>query len=203
MKTLRVIGCAGLIGLLLGACGWFVQTLLFQTQKNGENTAVVQTPAVVKTGTPTLDISKRRVEELGGSRSEGATVSNADGSLACSLKNWSLIGVFEDDKLSTTEGEFVFKITNRGQSSQKFVLAELLISDKEGKVVTLSNPFRKLQGQRLKLNPPLKSGHTRDVKRLWKYATGWYTVKLKTCRWLAASSQYFEIYPELKDYPMP
>lgn len=199
----KIIVCVGLIGLLLGACSWSIRTLPVLAQKNGENTAVVQTPQVVETGTPTPDKYKKRVEELGGSKVEGATVSNADGSLACSLKNWNLIGVFDNDRLFTTEGEFVFKITNRGRNSQKFVLAEQLILDKEGNVVTQSNPFRKLQGELLELNPPLKSGQTREVKRGWKYALHWNTVTLKTCRWLDAYSQYFEIYPELKNYPMP
>lgn len=48
MKTLRVIECAGLIGLLLGACSWSVRTPSVQTQKNGENAEITQSPAVVE-----------------------------------------------------------------------------------------------------------------------------------------------------------
>lgn len=203
MKILPGIVYTILLGLLLNSCNEVAKIQSVEGRKSIQRTTVTQTSPVVKTGTSTLDKYKKRVEELGGSRVEGATVSNADGSLTCSLKNWSLIGVFRHKTLIITEGELVFKITNRGQNSQKFVLPELLILDKEGKVLTPYNPFRKLQGIDLELNPPLESGQTREVKRPLKFRIGWHTVKLKTCRWLKTDSQYFDIYPELKNYSIP
>lgn len=44
----RVIGCIGLIVLLLGACSWSVRKPSIPVQKNGDNTTVTQTPVVVE-----------------------------------------------------------------------------------------------------------------------------------------------------------
>jgi hypothetical protein len=121
----------------------------------------------------------------------------------CTLKNWSLKGIFEDERIITSQGDFVFETTNQGQDNQEFVLVELLIKDRQGKVLKPFNPFKELQGGLLKISPPLASGQTREINWVRKNVTGLHTVELKTCRSLKSSSQYFEVYPELKDYPMP
>ena len=146
---------------------------------------------------------QRRIEKLAGSKSKGETVSNANNSLECTLKNWSLVGIFNNNQLVSTEGEFVFEIANYDSKSHENVLAELLVFDKQGNVVKFSNPYQKLQGQLLDFSPPIESTQTRVAKREWKFGNNWHKVILKNCQWLESESQYFEIYPELKNHPIP
>jgi hypothetical protein len=191
-----------LICLSLGACS--IQRAFFldlEGQNKGVAQDVAQTPATETK--PSTSSTSETVEMLAGSEVEGLTISSADNSLACTLKSWSLMGVFDDKKMITTEGEFVFETTNRGQEDQRFILVELLAKDKQGKILKFSNPFRQLQGELLEINPPLKGDQTKEIKLMQKYVLGLHEVELKTCQYLASPDQYFEVYPELKDYPRP
>ncbi|MEL7409438.1 MAG: hypothetical protein AAFN00_21250, partial [Cyanobacteria bacterium J06558_2] len=119
------------------------------------------------------------------------------------LKSWKLIGVFNGNNLSTTEGEFVFEITNLDSKSHKWILFELLILDEEGNVQITSNPFRDLQGEILNISPPIDPEKSTLLSRVWKYRNGWDKVTLKSCQWVKSPDDYWEKYPELKDYPAP
>lgn len=152
---------------------------------------------------PDLSKKQRRIEKIAGSKSKGETIADANNSLECTLKNWSLVGIFDDDQLISTQGEFVFEITNLDSKSHKIVLAELLVVDKQGNVVTFSNPHQKLQGQLLNFSSPIESNQTRIAKREWKFAKNWSKATLKNCQWLELESQYFKIYPDLENYPIP
>lgn len=152
---------------------------------------------------PDFTKEQRKIKKIAGSKSEGKTITDASNSLECTLKKWSLVGIFDNNQLIYTEGEFVFEITNRDSKSHKIVLAELLVLDKKGNIVKVSNPHQKLQGQLLDFSPPIKSVQTRVVKREWKFQKNWHKVTLKNCQWLESESQYFEIYPELENYPIP
>jgi hypothetical protein len=191
-----------LVCLSLGACS--TQRAFFldlEGQNKGVAQDVAQTSATETK--PSTSSESRTVEVLAGSEVKGSTISSTDNSLACTLKNWNLKGIFDDKKMITTEGEFVFEATNRGQEDQRFILVELLAKDKQGQVLKFSNPFRELQGHLLEVRPPLKSDQTKEVKLMKKYILGLHEVELKTCRHLASANQYFEVYPELKDYPAP
>lgn len=135
---------------------------------------------------------------LAGADEIGVTITNQDKSLACSLQTWQLIGVFRNNQIQKTKGELTFKITNKSLTSQQFVLAELLFLNDLDMPLVVSNPHRKLQGEFIKLEPPLKPKETREyTKTIW-YKSNWHKVQLKTCRWLERGSDYWQIYPELK-----
>ena len=145
----------------------------------------------------------RTVKQIGGSVNSGDIIFNENKSLSCRLKSWELLGVFNNNQLVTTQGEFVFEITNHNLKNQNWVIFELLILDKEGNVLTTSNPFRKLQGEILGISPPIEKGQSRLLVRGWKYQSGWHDVTLKSCQWVNSPDDYWEKYPELKDYPAP
>lgn len=164
---------------------------------NTSSTSVTQTlPSVTKTK-PSVT-KKPVIKEIAGSKTEGKTILNADDSLACSLKSWRLIG-------TAGQGEMVFKITNRGKKSRRSVLVEVLILDQKGNDIRPINPFRKLQGESLSLEPLLQKNQTREVEFMRKHQINWHKIELKTCRWLEKNKrgEYEDIYPELKNYPMP
>jgi hypothetical protein len=198
MLNLKKFSYLALTCFSLCACSSFS---VFPQAVEGQNDVVSEAP-VTKPESSTSDAS-RKVEELAGSKSEGITISSTDGSLSCTLKNWSLKGIFEGEKMITSQGDFVFETTNKSQDGKEFVLVELLIKDRQGKTLKPFNPFKELQGSLLNLSPPLINGQTREVNWMRKNVTGFHTVELKTCRSLKSSSQYLEVYPELKGYPMP
>lgn len=136
--------------------------------------------------------------KLAGSNETGLTVTNQDQSLACSLKKWQLIGVFRDNQIQKTKGELDFKLTNNGTTSQQFILAELLFLNDLDMPLNVSNPHRRLQGNFIKLEPPLEPKETREYTSTIWYKSNWHKVQLKTCRWLERGSDYWQIYPELK-----
>ena len=145
----------------------------------------------------------RTVKQIGGSTDRGDAILNEDNSLSCSLENWKLIGVFNNGNLITTQGEFNFKIINHDFKEHNWVLFELIILDKQGNIMTTSNPFRDLQGEILEIKPPIISGNSRVLSRYWKYHNGWHDVELKSCQWANSFDDYWKKYPELKDYPAP
>ena len=145
----------------------------------------------------------RVVKKISGSNIAGEKVFNSDKSLSCNLKSWELIGVFKNNLLGVTQGEFVFEITNHAPKNQNWVIFELLILDEEGNVQETSNPFRDLQGEIIKINPPIEPGQTRTLIRGWKYRTGWHDVTLKSCQWADSPAEYYEKYPELENYLSP
>ena len=151
---------------------------------------------------PSLISKQRKIEKIAGSELKGETITNTNNSLSCTLKKWNLVRILDNKKIIST-GEFVFEIVNHDSKSHKFVLAELLVLDKKGNVIKFSNPYQSLQGQLLDFSPPIKSTQTRVAKREWKFVKNWHKATLKRCQWLESESQYFEIYPELENYPIP
>ena len=135
---------------------------------------------------------------LAGSNETGLTITNQEESLACTLKKWQLIGMFRDNQIRKTKGELTFQLTNNGTNSQKFVLAELLFLNDLETPLVVSNPHRRLQGEFIKLEPPLEPREMRDYTSTIWYKSNWHKVQLKTCRWLERGSDYWQIYPELK-----
>ena len=139
-----------------------------------------------------------RMIRLSGSKERGETIANPEKSLACTLQEWQLIGVFRDEQIVQTKGELTFEITNNSDRKQRFALGELLFLNDQKRALTVSNPHRRLQGQFLDLKPVLEPGETRTyTENIW-YESGWDEVKLKTCRWLEQGKDYWKIYPELK-----
>lgn len=200
MKKFKFVGYIYAIGLIWSACNFFIATSAIETSADKQNTeslsksSKLEANLFAQNGTPII-----RFERLRGSTEKGEIITNEDQSLSCSLKSWQLIGIFKDNILARTQGEWVFEITNNSSKSQTFVLPELLILDKRGNALTVSNPHRELQGEFLKFEPPIEKGETREFTRKLSYRSNWHEVKLKTCRWLEKGSEFWEIYPELKD----
>lgn len=147
--------------------------------------------------------NNRRIEILGASTNSGEAIFNEDRTLSCKLKSWELIGIFKGNQLITTQGEFIFEIKNLDSETHKWVLFELLILDDEGNVQITSNPFRDLQGEMLRINPPIDPKESRILNRGWKYRDGWNKVTLTSCQWANSPDDYWKKYPELRDYPAP
>lgn len=183
MKNAKTIGILLVFSFFLNACSFSNKAKSAFVTESNSNT--------------------RTVEKIEGSTEQGDIIFNKDKSLSCSLENWKLIGVFDNGNLITTQGEFNFKITNHDFKEHNWVLFELLILDKQGNIITTSNPFRDLQGEILQIKPSIISGKTRFLIRHWKYQNEWHDVKLKSCQWANSFDDYWKKYPELKNYLVP
>lgn len=201
MKKFKIIGCIYATGLIWSACNFFLATSAVEYSTDKEDTDSLSTSSVIEANlfTQSEQPPLRTFGRIAGSTEKGETITNQDQSLACTLKSWQLMGIYKDNVLVKTQGELVFEITNNSSQSQTFVLPELLVLSEQGQVLTVSNPHRELQGEFIKFEPPIKKGETREFIRKLSYRSGWNEVTLKTCRWLEKGSEYFEIYPELKD----
>jgi hypothetical protein len=197
MRKIRYIGIIVIFNSLLIACG-----SNFKTYDNSSQNAK-KSNSVTGFFHSVVNKNDRVVKKIGGSSVAGKKIFNPDESLSCSLKSWELIGVFRNEQLRTTQGEFVFEIKNYAPEKRSWVIFELLILDEKGNVQTTSNPFRDLQGEIIQINPPIEQGQTKTLVRGWKYRSGWHNVTLKTCQWANSGADYFEKYPELKNYPIP
>ena len=208
MKIIKITSWICIASCLLAACISGNKTY-FQAHKSNSSIETQITASAVKYNFPNKNISnknisnKRIVKKIGGSTDSGDVIFNKDKSLSCGLASWELVGVFDNNQLVTTQGKFIFEITNYDSESHDWVLFELLILDDEGNVEITSNPFRDLQGEILKVQPPIKSGNTRHLSRGWKYRNGWHNVTLKSCQWANSYEDYWNKYPELKDYLAP
>lgn len=197
MKNIKYICIIVIFNCLLSACSSNFTTYDKDLRNVINNNQATENTRLI------VDKNDRVVRKLGGSNVTGEKLFNSDKSLSCSLKSWELIGVFVNEHLRTTQGEFVFEITNHAPKDHNWVIFELLILDEKGNVQITSNPFRDLQGESIQINPPIEQGQTRTLVRGWKYRIGWHDVTLKSCQWTNSGADYFEKYPELKNHPIP
>ena len=203
MKIIKITSWICIASFLIATC-ISGNTAYSKAYERNSSIKTKITASVAKHNLPNKSISNNRiVKKIGGSTDSSDVIFNKDRSLSCSLASWELVGVFDNNQLVTTQGEFVFEIKNHGSKSQDWVIFELLILDEEGNILTTSNPFRKLQGEILEINPSIEKGQSKLLTRGWKYRQGWHKVSLKSCQWANSHDSYWKKYPELKNYQAP
>jgi hypothetical protein len=163
----------------------------------------VLTPIPTKKSVEVFNLEKENTfnkkDRIAGSKVSGKWIYGNNGSIACRIKEWYVVGTKD-----LSEIYIDVEVTNIKSKKPINAVYELLVIDTEGQVVrTISNAYKDNQPNITAFKPPLQKGQTKVSQIYRKFTPVMSKVDLKNCRVAGNKEDAFTINPEMKDYVGP